>query len=72
MPEVRDEVLLGAEAREQLLSHDSALLGAHKRLMIHLLFRPLLLLCLHLLLLLLIMHQLLIISGLAVSEFDLS
>ena len=34
-PEVLDEVLLGPKAREQLLGHDSALLGAHERLLIH-------------------------------------
>ena len=56
VPEIRDEVLLRAEPREQLLSHDTPLLGANEEVLIHLLSRLLLLRCLHLLLLLLIMH----------------
>ena len=56
---VRDEVGLGLEAREEILRHDTAFLGAHERLLLLLLLlhlHLLLLLSLHLLLLLLSLH----------------
>ena len=56
VPHVRDEVVLGAEAREQILRHDPPLLSTHERLL-------LLLLLLRLEVLLLIYHDLLIIDS---------